>query len=1268
LIRSRVGTANLGDVRGKIRAFVAMAPLLAAFVLASPVIAGEAGRANRLESPGAVDRPGDVLARGFAHPPDSAKPHTWWHWINGNITKEGITADLEAMNLAGIGGAQIFNVDNEIPAGPVKFMSAGWREMVKHAVREAARLGLEICVHNCAGWSSSGGPWVRPGNAMQVVVTGEVRVRGPARFDAVLARPRTVLDHYRDIAVLAFPAPAGEEVGMAGAKSMVTIGGKDADGRALVDGRPETVVSIPRPQTGTPSVVSIEFPRPFSARALEVTTGPDRQDCEGEIQVSDDARVFRKIRDFSIRGEESAAPAQTYCFDPVKARFYRIVFNRFNGDSDRIILAEVRLTPALRVDDLEGKAAFLRAEIADGAATGDAPPGAAVARERIVDLTGRLGTGDRLKWDVPEGEWVILRIGHTPLGRQNHPAPEEGRGLECDKLSASAMDDFFSGMMRMVLEDSGPLARKTFNNALIDSYEVGSQNWTPRFVEEFRGRRGYDPVPFLPVLTGRVVDSPEVTDRFLWDFRRTIADLFADNYYGRFGRLCHDHGLKFSVEPYGNGPFEDLACGGRADIVMGEFWTGGGVDSSCSLAASAAHTYGRQYVGAEAFTSTAENGRWTNTPWTLKALGDSAFCAGVNRLIFHRYAHQPWPDLRPGMTMGPWGFHFERTITWWGLAASWTAYLARCQYLLQQGLYAADACYFCGSGAPVGLAAGEPWLPPGYKSDGINSEVLLNRVSVRNGRLVLPDGMSYRVLVLPPSRVMTPELLRKVREFVREGAVVVGPKPDRSPSLKDYPRCDGEVKETAREVWGSSDGKAVKEHAFGRGKVYWGTGIEGVFKEMKLLPDFESAGAAPGTRLSWIHRVAGGADVYFVSNQRARFVEASCLFRVSGKRPELWHPDTGIMEPAPVWREEGGRTRVDLRLDPAGSVFVVFRGSSKGASHVVSVSAPEVPASPGGTLEILKAVYEAKDGAGSMDVTKKLAGLVKDGALSVEVENDAMGRDPAFMHFKRLSVEYSLDGKRGSCAAAEHEVLEIPPALPGEPPSFEVSVSGNGGIVLASRRAGTYELRTDSGRLLEAVIPGVPDPVRVSGPWELRFPPKLGAPESAVLEELVSWTDRTEPGIKYFSGTAVYARDIEIPGDMLGSGKRLFLDLGRVKDFAEPILNGRSLVALWKPPFLVEVTDVARAGKNRLEVKVTNLWPNRLIGDEQEPDDCAWTDGWGGERLKDWPGWLVSGTPRPSGRIAFTTWKHYRKDSPLLESGLLGPVRLVPAVAVTVGP
>ena len=1074
--------------------------------------------------------------------------------MNGNVTREGITADLEAMSAVGIGGAQIFNVDCGIPAGPVKTLSPEWRDLVRHAAAEANRLGLELCLHNCAGWSSSGGPWNTPEHAMQRVTMSEMKVTGPKRFSGLLPRPPAQLGYYRDIAVLAFRAP----------------------------GAGKRKLSAPK--------------------------------------FADEAR----------------APLPP---------------------------GELAARRPLQIDNIQAKGGFNGEFVLSSRVTNTAP-GTAVRRSEIVDLTSCLRPDGRLEWKVPAGEWIILRLGHTPTGKDNHPAPADATGPECDKFDPAALDAHWAGYVQKVIDDLGPLAGpgKTFNNVLIDSYEVGGQNWTPRFRAEFQNLRGYDPLLFLPTLTGRVVDSPEISERFLWDMRRTIADLFARNYYGHFRELCHQHGLQASIEPY-TGPFDSLQCGEPADIPMGEFWVGGQPGSSIKLAASVGHIYGRPVIGAESFTAApgTKHGRWLEDPASIKALGDRVFCEGINRFIFHRYAMQPWTNRWPGMTMGQWGTHFDRTCTWFEQGRAWLQYVARCQYLLQQGRFVADAAYFCGESAPVELRAGNPSLPPGYDYDAINAEVLLRQATMRDRRLTLPSGASYRMLILPPSdRSLTPELLGKLAGFVAEGLTLVGAPPQASPSLANYPKCDAEVRDLAARMWADCDGQKVREHAFGKGSVVWGRPLAEVLVGIDLKPDFEVVDSDQA-RLAFIHRRVGGAEVYFVSNQRAGAGSVECRFRVDGLAPELWNPETGGIRPAPVWRAERGRTVVALTLEPAGSVFVVFRALPSG-DHLVAAETEAVadgePAPKRVELRIIKALYGVfpTHSKGSVDVTDKLAARVKDGRVSVRIDNALAGGDPAYLIPKELRVDYLLDGLPRHAIVAENEDLTLPQTAvsPVAPPPFGFAAGSDVQDRLLAWEPRSIRLRWASGKETKIESGPVPAPVELEGAWEVRFPAGWGAPEQVVFDHLQSWPDRSETGVKYFSGTATYLKEFELPPGLAGSARELWLDLGVVKNLAEVSLNGQALGILWKAPFRVEVTGAVKPGKNRLEIKVTNLWPNRLIGDEQLPPDCEWV----GKRLKAWPQWLLDGKPSPAGRLTFTTWHHWTKDDALLDSGLLGPVTL----------
>lgn len=1298
------------------------------------------------------------LVEAFRNPPPAARAHTWWHWMNGNISREGITADLEAMARVGVGGAQIFDVEPGIPPGPVRYGTAEWRAMIKHAASEAQRLGLELCLHNCAGWSSSGGPWVTPEHAMQMVVVSETQIEGPGHFEDRLPQPYTRMGYYRDIAVLAFPTPPAEVV----APPTVTANGPDFAPDKLTDGNPDTVAALPPPDPGGAQFVQWAFPQPVSVRALSFVPGYGRSGERGELQVSEDGVTFRTIATIVFGETNLLRSPSCINFAPVTGRVFRLSFAGDGRRPARVGLAECRLETGYRISGFGGKAGYARG--AGASDRGEIPGDLTIASGAIVDLTGQMTADGHLSWDVPPGHWTILRFGHTPTGKDNHPAAAEGRGLECDKLSREAAQAHFSGVLLPLMKELGPLAGTGLKHLLIDSYEVDCQNWTPRLREEFAARRGYDLLPYLPTLNGRVVNSLDASERFLWDFRRTLADLYTDNYFGAYADICRRYRLQLSVEPYGNGNFNDLDAGGRAAIPMTEFWVGWGADvSGPKLASSIAHIYGRKYVGAESFTADSTNGRWQNHPARLKALGDVIYTGGVNRFIFHRYAHQPWMNVRPGMTMGPWGFHFERTNTWWEQGSAWLQYLSRCQFLLQEGRFSADFCYLVSEDSPSSLPGRgglRPVPPEGYDYDGCNAEVLLNRMTVRHGRLVLPDGMSYRFLVLPESDTMRPTLLRKLRDLVRAGATVIGPPPTRSPSLQDQPAADEEVAALARELWGDLDGKTRTERGCGQGTVIWGKPLAKVLSDRGLPPDFEYVAARKSAQVRYIHRTTGDAEVYFVACASHSAETVECTFRIAGRWPELWDPETGEIRPAPLWRQQGGRTTVTHRFAPNGSVFVVFRRPAAG-DHVVALSRDGQPVSAWRrvskhTLEIVEAVYgvlspELPDvvdvtaklaamvrnnrltvaatnslagdpapnvvkqlrvdytyggashtlvvdegqslsiptaaqvsstGPGELhitralygllppdpikplsemqvDVTDKLRSMVDNGVLSV-VASNALAGDPAHLVVKQMRVVYLLDGQRFVRTVPENATLEIPDGtefaetVPDLPPAeLRTEMTGP---ALTAWEPGRYEMLLESGRRLTAEVASVPAPTELTGPWEVSFPPGLGAPARATFARLMSWTESEDPGIRYFSGTATYRLAFELPNALVGADRRLALDLGRVHEIARLRLNGQDLGILWKPPYRADVTGVARPGRNELEIEVTNLWVNRLIGDEQLPDDSEWA---GGGALARLPEWLVKGTPRPpTERVTFTTWKHWTKDDSLLESGLLGPVTL----------
>ena len=780
-----------------------------------------------------------------------------------------------------------------------------------------------------------------------------------------------------------------------------------------------------------------------------------------------------------------------------------------------------------------------------------------------------------------------------------------------------------------------------------------------------------------------MLESEEVSERFLWDLRRTVADLVSANYAGRMRERAHAKGLRLSIEAYDGAPTDDIQYAENADEPMSEFWwplANTGALWSTTEMASSAHITGKAIVGAESFTAGDEE-RWRSSPADLKIRGDWAFCHGVNRFVFHRYAMQPWagtdpnatgdaPLLRaPGMTMGPWGQHYERTETWWSQTTAWHEYLSRCQSMLRIGRYAADICYLEPEGAPRRYYA--PAGTGKYASDGCSTDVVLSRMSVKNGRIVLPDGMNYRVLALPDAQTMTPALLSKVAELVEAGATVVGPRPRKSPSLSGYPACDGDVETIATRLWGDAAGPAAGLHAVGKGRVVWGVTAEQYLETNGVPADF-AAKAGVKADVEYIHRsLPDGTEAYFVANLTPLTLNGTYSFRVAGKRPEIWSPQTGETEPAAVYTEKNGVTTLPLHFDATESRFIVFRPEAKNTDPIVSITRDGTPITSGADaanrLTVVSASYGPPgDAARTRDVRAKVQALLDSGVLVFQVGDLAKDDDPAFGVIKTATIQYT-DGKSTMTATGQDpDTLQ----LGGEtqfPQSrvADVHTDSAGNRTLQAWLPGNYAATTMSGKTLSATITPAPAPVSIAGPWGVRFPAKsggtpLGAPARAddkTLEfpTLQSWSESSDPDVKYFSGTATYTTTFDAPAAIAGPDTPVTLDLGKVKVIAQVFVNGKDLGILWKAPYRIDVTHALQPGRNALTIKVTNLWINRMIGDEQLPED---SDRNGDGTLKSYPAWLAANQPSPTGRQTFTTWRLWGKDSPLQESGLIGPVML----------
>ncbi len=746
-----------------------------------------------------------------------------------------------------------------------------------------------------------------------------------------------------------------------------------------------------------------------------------------------------------------------------------------------------------------------------------------VPLNKVVDLTSKVNSEGYLDWDVPEGNWTIIRTGHRMTGSRLMIAQPEVDGLSIDWFDRKGVEIQFENFGKIVLKEAAKAGAKP-KYFCDDSFEDGFPNWTGRILEKFREYRGYDATPYLPVLRGYLIESAEISDRFLTDYRKTIADCMADEHYKRFAELCHENGLLVQNEAAGPSRsgticLDGLKNLGRSDMPMGEFWLGPdhedqstltddqsygvsrldfGQNKVTKMVASAAHLYGKKTASAEAFTTMRH---WMDYPGSLKQALDRAYCEGINRIAIHTSTATRPRDGKPGYEYGA-GTHFNPNVTWWEMSGPFFDYVARCQHLLRSGVFVADVLYYNGDAAPnlVEQKQIKPELGKGYDYDVCNEEVLLTRLSVKDNLLVLPDGMCYRLLVLPQLKRMPLPVLQKIRDLVKDGATVIGPRPLTDSGLKNYPQCDHEIETITGELWASVDGKEVIMNRFGKGRVFHGEIVRNVLAQDQVRPDFEYSGN--NVWIDFIHRSAPEAEIYFVTNRKKQQAKATCLFRVKGRQPEIWDAVSGKII-CPLFNEENGRTSIPLHFDVFQSVFVIFpRKAGK--------SAPDHQA--------------------------------------------WLWQDP----FRLKPIQ------------------------------------------------------------------------KIGGPWIVKFDAAWGGPEEVRFDRLNDWSAHPDERIRHYSGKALYITSFDQPLRP-GKTKNLFLDLGIVKNIARVRLNGKDLGIVWTAPWRVDIADAVKEGKNKLEIEVINLWPNRLIGDATLP---------------------------PEKRLTNTNII-FKRDATLLSSGLLGPVVMV---------
>ena len=1101
--------------------------------------------------------PASPLQASFVAPPANARPWVYWYFMDGNITREGIRTDLEAMKKAGIGGAIFLTVSIGVPQGPVAFMSAEWQELFAYAVSESKRQGIEIALGTGPGWAGSGGPWVKPEMSMQHLVSSETAIVGPTRFDAVLPRPKPRTpyfgegslspkmrqqwnDFYRDETVLAFPTPAGK------------------------------------------------------------------------------ARLS-KLDD--------------------KALYYRAPYT------------SVANVPP-RIDPSTDAASVPQNETIDAT--------------KVVILTSKMAADGRLTWDVPPGNWTVLRFGRTLTGQTTRPAPEAGLGFESDKFSrpavAAQLDDYVGTIFKKV----GPELRNQ-NGGLtflhFDSWEMGSQNWSSEFKQQFVTRRGYDPTPYLPAMSGYAVGSAERSERFLWDLRQTASELVIENHALPLKAYAHQRGLKFSVEPYDMNPAGDLDLGATADLPMGEFWSRGyGYDATYSVleAVSVGHTNGKNVIGAESFTAAGDY--WRQYPGSMKAQLDWALCAGLNKIVFHTYQHQPDVNRFPGMTMERYGVHWERTQTWWDMVPAFHQYISRSSEMLRQGAPVADILYLTPEGSP------DVFTPPadaltnelpdrkGYGFDGCSPRTLMSNATVKNGQIVFPGGASYRVLVLPQWPTMTPQLLRKLTSLAQAGATIIGSPPSASPSLSNFPAADAQVRTLAAGLWGTETTRKV-----GKGRVVRSS--MSAAKSNVSLDDARWIWSAEGNPAS----SAPVGTRYFrttIEVDANRKIQDAVALMTGDNSFRLFINDKLVgsgdnfrniesFDAKNFLRAGTNQVRVVATNDgdtpnPAGTIGAIrvfyTDGTRKNYTTGTSWQASQTATGP---LSAVADLGESK--AGPWNLQTPAAPIYQPYAATAAVLS-GMGVAPDFaatvpmraIH-RRLS-----DGEMYFIANKSEQPIQTVASFrtTGLAPQWWNPLTGEtrvlpeytsaGGVTkvplrLTGQESGFIIFRKPPVKKATGQnFPQAQTLLTLSRPWNVSFDPKWGGPANITFPTLADWSRNATDGIKYYSGKAVYRTSFDVAASAAPGNTNL--SLGNVKNLASVRINGRDLGSVWCAPWSVNIpAGLLKPTGNQLEVTVANLWVNRLIGDNDKPADQRFTSTTAGKVLSE-------------------------KD--LQPSGLLGPVTL----------
>lgn len=1125
----------------------------------------------------------------FANPEESLYPETWFHLIGGNVDQEALSVDLEAVANAGFQGIQLFHGRGRPWPGvkkQIQTLSEDWDSLIAHVANETERLKLFFTMQNCPGWAMSGGPWITPDRAMRHLVWSRTESTAGSAAKILLPVPKPSKEDwrdYRDVCVLAFPTPRGDQ-GSFLKPVAIKSNRKSENWHELVVGKEALLKTDVSKVGGEATWLEVQFDKPVELRSVElpnVETLMKRRSFDPEATIKLEAFQgnrwqlvgTRKIPRGNWQDRQTDVPIALAFSDSCSDR-YRITFD----SSNPMEIDHLRFSSTAKVNDWLGKSGYvLRSlEYAD-------PPinskRCYIDQAAIVDLSDRLLDSGELNWTAPQGRWTILRFGHVNTGVKNKPAPPEATGFECDKLATAGADQHFAGYIGRIASDGGPADEGRLRGMLIDSWECYTQTWTPAIEAEFLKRRKYELRRWLPAVAGYVVNDYESSIKFLRDWRKTISDMIVDNYFGRMAELAKQKGMRLSFETaVGDvSPGDILEYFKHADIPMCEFWQpndphlGGLETKPVRPTVSAARVYGKPVVAAEAFTNAGV--RWDEHPFQLKPFADRHFAMGINQLVFHTYTHNPNLEVVPGTSFGNRiGSPFLRGQTWWRHMPLFTSYIARCQLMLQQGQPISDVLFYLGDEVDHKPRQDKEFLV-GYQYDYLNQDALLNRIQVEGGKLKTPDGKVWRVLWMPhrPCKRLTIATLKRLKTLVAAGASVVCRPPQASPTLEDSSsESKADFTKLVLEIWGKD--KSAGSHPLGKGRVFWDS-TEDLGSLKVALEKNEVGPDVLGQQYSsWCHRRTATSDIYFVAADRRHAVDHSIKFRSEGM-PSIWNPVTGGKKSVRLYDQADGYTTVPLSLPPGGSAFVVF-------DHHQA----------------------AQPLASQLSLDGK---VIVNAGLEVDVEFPES-------EFPENKFSFGLQpGDRISPLPSNNEVI------------FDFNHANQ----LCVWVDGEYQLALNERQIVRCTIEGT-ETVELDSDWTLQFPDGWNAPKSLMLERLKPWSELADLPARAFSGTASYQTQFDL--GQVELDQPVMLDLGQVHDVAEVIINGKSIRKLWAPPFRVDLTGLLVVGSNRLQVKVTNTWHNRLVLDA-------------GLNPKKRKTWTIHGP---------------KKKATLKPSGLQGPVRL----------